>query len=129
MHVYLAFRYMHACTLCRYVIAVHQSTNQSGCFLISLSASSLHTVYYLYRQDSVAQGWLDITYLSPDGCFRLSRGNKGTLFVLVRDDPSTDRLLAAISFGASDAQVRPCCLAACVVRSHLRVQQLAQGLE
>lgn len=57
----------------------------------------------------VAQGWLDITYLSPDGCFRLSRGNKGTLFVLVRDDPSTDRLLAAIASGACDAQVCPCC--------------------
>lgn len=63
----------------------------------------------------VAQGWLDITYLSPDGCFRLSRGNKGTLFVLVRDDPSTDRLLAAITSGASDARVRPHCLPTCEV--------------
>jgi len=52
------------------------------------------------------QGWLDITYLSPDGRFRLSRGNKGTLFVLVRDDPPAERLLAAIARGASDAQAR-----------------------
>ncbi|KAK9846661.1 hypothetical protein WJX81_008660 [Elliptochloris bilobata] len=51
------------------------------------------------------KGWLDITYLSPDGRFRLSRGNKGTLFVLVRDDPPTDRLLAAIMSGANDVQV------------------------
>ena len=24
------------------------------------------------------KGWIDITYLSPDGTFRLTRGNKGT---------------------------------------------------
>ena len=29
------------------------------------------------------KGWLDITYMSQDGNFRLSRGNKGTLFILV----------------------------------------------
>jgi hypothetical protein len=27
------------------------------------------------------QGWLDITYLSPDGQFRLSRGNKASPLV------------------------------------------------
>lgn len=32
------------------------------------------------------KGWLDVTYLAPDGRFRLSRGNKGTLFVLSRPD-------------------------------------------
>ncbi len=30
------------------------------------------------------QGWLDVTYMNTDGTFRLSRGNKGTLFVLVK---------------------------------------------
>ena len=45
------------------------------------------------------QGWLDITYLSPDGQFRLSRGNKGTLFVLVRDPSPRERLLQAIDRG------------------------------
>ena len=34
------------------------------------------------------KGWIDVTYLAPkgEGKVRLSRGNKGTLFVLVRDD-------------------------------------------
>ena len=34
------------------------------------------------------KGWIDVTYLAPkgEGRVRLSRGNKGTLFVLVRDD-------------------------------------------
>ncbi|KAG1662067.1 hypothetical protein FOA52_005314 [Chlamydomonas sp. UWO 241] len=31
------------------------------------------------------KGWLDVTYTSPDGTFRLSRGNKGTLFVLAKE--------------------------------------------
>ncbi|CAN0377154.1 unnamed protein product [Phaeothamnion confervicola] len=30
------------------------------------------------------KGWIDITYLSP--ALRLSRGNKGTLFVLQREE-------------------------------------------
>ena len=33
-----------------------------------------------------SKGWLDTTYLSPDGTFRLSRGNKGTLFVLTKEE-------------------------------------------
>jgi hypothetical protein len=52
------------------------------------------------------QGWLDITYLSPDGSFRLSRGNKGTLFVLARDVPLQEQLLEAVASRSSDAQVR-----------------------
>jgi hypothetical protein len=34
------------------------------------------------------QGWLDITYLSPDGQFRLSRGNKARpsfIFILLSE--------------------------------------------
>jgi len=38
------------------------------------------------------KGWLDVTYLSKDGRFRLSRGNKGTLFVLVKDESPKSRL-------------------------------------
>ena len=52
------------------------------------------------------QGWLDITYLSPDGQFRLSRGNKGTLFVLVRDPSPRERLLQAVDRGAGDDEVQ-----------------------
>ncbi|KAK9865349.1 hypothetical protein WJX84_010652 [Apatococcus fuscideae] len=48
------------------------------------------------------KGWLDITYLSPDGQFRLSRGNKGTLFVLVRDPSPRECLLQAIQGGRDD---------------------------
>lgn len=51
------------------------------------------------------KGWIDITYLSRDGRFRLSRGNKGTLFVLVRDLPPKDRLLEAVAQKGSDAAV------------------------
>ncbi|KIY95935.1 putative plastid-lipid-associated protein 12 [Monoraphidium neglectum] len=29
-------------------------------------------------------GWIDTTYMNQDGTFRLARGNKGTLFVLVK---------------------------------------------
>lgn len=31
------------------------------------------------------KGWIDITYLAADGSFRLTRGNKGTLFILARE--------------------------------------------
>jgi hypothetical protein len=55
------------------------------------------------------QGWLDVTYLSPEGDFRLSRGNKGTLFILVKDVPVKERLLAAVNSRADDAEVRPSC--------------------
>jgi hypothetical protein len=36
------------------------------------------------------KGWLDVTYLSADGKFRLARGNKGTLFVLLKQDEEED---------------------------------------
>ena len=52
----------------------------------------------------ILQGWLDITYLSADGQFRLSRGNKGTLFVLVRDPSPRERLLQAVE-SRQDADV------------------------
>ena len=54
------------------------------------------------------QGWLDITYLSPDGTFRLSRGNKGTLFVLTREVPLPDQLLEAVAARRDDEQVILC---------------------
>lgn len=38
------------------------------------------------------KGWLDVTYLSKAGSLRLSRGNKGTLFVLARDDGPAEAL-------------------------------------
>lgn len=37
---------------------------------VCCAASLLHT-----------QGWIDTTYMNKEGTFRLSRGNKGTLFV------------------------------------------------
>lgn len=51
------------------------------------------------------KGWIDVTYLSPDGKFRLSRGNKGTLFVLVREDPPKQALLQLISSAAADSTI------------------------
>ncbi|GAX78326.1 hypothetical protein CEUSTIGMA_g5768.t1 [Chlamydomonas eustigma] len=42
------------------------------------------------------KGWLDVTYMSPDGNFRLSRGNKGTLFILVKEERFKSYLESAI---------------------------------
>ncbi|XP_057483872.1 probable plastid-lipid-associated protein 12, chloroplastic [Actinidia eriantha] len=44
-----------------------------------------------------AKGWLDTTYLSYSGNLRISRGNKGTTFVLQKKTEPRQRLLAAIS--------------------------------
>jgi hypothetical protein len=41
------------------------------------------------------KGWIDVTYLSKDGKFRLSRGNKGTLFILVKEDGPKEKLIAS----------------------------------
>lgn len=41
------------------------------------------------------KGWIDVTYLSKDGKFRLSRGNKGTLFILVKEDGPREKLIAS----------------------------------
>jgi hypothetical protein len=51
------------------------------------------------------KGWLDVTYLSPDGTFRLSRGNKGTLFVLARAPGPAEELAAARSLRLDAAGV------------------------
>ncbi|KAB1227938.1 putative plastid-lipid-associated protein 12, chloroplastic [Morella rubra] len=46
-----------------------------------------------------AKGWLDTTYLSHSGDLRISRGNKGTTFVLQKKTEPRQRLLSAISTG------------------------------
>ncbi|KAL2323848.1 hypothetical protein Fmac_022906 [Flemingia macrophylla] len=46
-----------------------------------------------------AKGWLDTTYLSNSGNLRISRGNKGTTFVLQKQTEPRQRLLTAISSG------------------------------
>ncbi|KAH7616619.1 hypothetical protein Ndes2526B_g08716 [Nannochloris sp. 'desiccata'] len=51
------------------------------------------------------KGWIDVTYLSKDGKFRLTRGNKGTLFVLVKDDPPRKQLIERIGAKASDEEL------------------------
>lgn len=51
------------------------------------------------------KGFLDTTYLSPDGGFRLSRGNKGTLFVLQREEGLKQRLIDAGRLGLTAAEV------------------------
>ena len=47
-----------------------------------------------------------MTYLSPGGTFRLSRGNKGTLFVLVRDVPPREALVEAVTSSAGAGETR-----------------------
>ncbi|XP_043691086.1 probable plastid-lipid-associated protein 12, chloroplastic [Telopea speciosissima] len=44
-----------------------------------------------------AKGWLDTTYLSHSGNIRISRGNKGTTFVLQKKTGPRQKLLSAIS--------------------------------
>ncbi|KAK1426310.1 hypothetical protein QVD17_14981 [Tagetes erecta] len=51
-----------------------------------------------------AKGWLDTTYLSQSGNLRISRGNKGTTFVLQKQTTPQQRLLSAISSGNSVMQ-------------------------
>ncbi|XP_042016701.1 probable plastid-lipid-associated protein 12, chloroplastic [Salvia splendens] len=46
-----------------------------------------------------AKGWLDTTYLSQSGNIRISRGNKGTTFVLQKETEQRQRLLLVISKG------------------------------
>lgn len=46
-----------------------------------------------------AKGWLDTTYLSQSGNIRISRGNKGTTFVLQRETDPRQKLLSVISTG------------------------------
>ncbi|XP_059665147.1 probable plastid-lipid-associated protein 12, chloroplastic [Cornus florida] len=46
-----------------------------------------------------AKGWLDTTYLSNSGNLRISRGNKGTTFVLQKKTEPRQKLLSVISTG------------------------------
>lgn len=46
-----------------------------------------------------AKGWLDTTYLSPSGNLRISKGNKGTTFVLQKETDQRQKLLSVISTG------------------------------
>eukprot|EP00270_Netrium_digitus_P007951 TRINITY_DN2339_c0_g1_i4.p1 TRINITY_DN2339_c0_g1~~TRINITY_DN2339_c0_g1_i4.p1 ORF type:complete len:427 (+),score=68.97 TRINITY_DN2339_c0_g1_i4:44-1282(+) len=43
-----------------------------------------------------AKGWLDTTYLSPSGDLRISRGNKGTTFILQKELTERQKLLKAL---------------------------------
>ncbi|XP_050219808.1 probable plastid-lipid-associated protein 12, chloroplastic [Mercurialis annua] len=51
-----------------------------------------------------AKGWLDTTYLSPSGNLRISKGNKGTTFVLQKKTEPRQNLLTAISTGQNVKQ-------------------------
>ncbi|GAQ90499.1 fibrillin family protein [Klebsormidium nitens] len=46
--------------------------------------------------DDEAKGWLDTVYLSPEGNLRISKGNKGTTFVLQRNPGPRQKLLLAV---------------------------------
>ncbi|KAI0499315.1 hypothetical protein KFK09_020218 [Dendrobium nobile] len=52
-----------------------------------------------------AKGWLDTTYLSASGIIRISRGNKGTTFVLQKKLEPRQKLLLAVSSGEKIADV------------------------
>ncbi|KAK1680585.1 hypothetical protein QYE76_041433 [Lolium multiflorum] len=52
-----------------------------------------------------AKGWLDTTYLSRSGNIRISRGNKGTTFVLQKSADPRQMLLSAISAGTGVKEV------------------------
>jgi hypothetical protein len=59
------------------------------------------------------QGWIDVTFLSSDGTCRLSRGNKGTLFVLAKEATPKDALLQAIRSQAAQPAVEAAITAVC----------------
>lgn len=46
-----------------------------------------------------AKGWLETTYLAPEGDLRISKGNKGTTFVLQKNPGPRQRLLLAVKSG------------------------------
>ncbi|KAL2651592.1 hypothetical protein R1flu_019720 [Riccia fluitans] len=46
-----------------------------------------------------AKGWLDTTYLSPSGTIRISKGNKGSTFILQKGLDLRQELLQAIATG------------------------------
>ncbi|PKI73601.1 hypothetical protein CRG98_005975 [Punica granatum] len=52
-----------------------------------------------------AKGWLDTTYLSKTGNLRISRGNKGTTFVLQKISDPRQMLLSDISTGKDVKEV------------------------
>jgi len=52
-----------------------------------------------------AKGWLDTTYLSHAGNIRISRGNKGTTFVLQKSPDARQILLSTISAGTGVKEV------------------------
>uniref|UniRef100_A0ACD5V0G4 Uncharacterized protein n=1 Tax=Avena sativa TaxID=4498 RepID=A0ACD5V0G4_AVESA len=52
-----------------------------------------------------AKGWLDTIYLSRSGNIRISRGNKGTTFVLQKSADPRQTLLSAISAGTGVKEV------------------------
>ncbi|XP_040995283.1 probable plastid-lipid-associated protein 12, chloroplastic isoform X2 [Juglans microcarpa x Juglans regia] len=62
------------------------------------AAASIKDVPFRLLGDE-AKGWLDTTYLSPSGDLRISRGNKGTTFVLQKKTVPRQRLISAISTG------------------------------
>ena len=78
--------------------------DQAAFYFKKLPFTSPYPVPFKLLGDET-KGWIDITHLSKDGKFRLTRGNKGTLFVLVKDDPPQDQLLERIAAKASDAEV------------------------
>ncbi|XP_076916703.1 putative plastid-lipid-associated protein 12, chloroplastic [Bidens hawaiensis] len=51
-----------------------------------------------------AKGWLDTTYLSQSGNLWISRGNKGSIFVLQKQTGPQQKLLSAISSDSSVIQ-------------------------
>ncbi|OAE35007.1 hypothetical protein AXG93_1864s1350 [Marchantia polymorpha subsp. ruderalis] len=48
-----------------------------------------------------AKGWLDTTYLSPSGTIRISRGNKGSTFILQKNLDPRQQLLQAVATGTN----------------------------
>ncbi|CAN6205323.1 unnamed protein product [Urochloa humidicola] len=52
-----------------------------------------------------AKGWLDTTYLSHAGNIRISRGNKGTTFVLQKSADARQILLSTVSAGTGVEEV------------------------
>lgn len=72
------------------------SSSPSLCF--SSSSPSLRLL------GDETKGWIDVTYMNESCTFRLSRGNKGTLFILVREKDLEQEIVELINQAKKEGQ-------------------------
>ena len=86
-------------------LSLHHMVSAGLCNCRYVCYSSLQLLLCVLQCSAAVftQGWLDTTYLSSDGEFRISKGNKGTMFVLVREQTPKDVRTLLVLCGATAA--------------------------